>query len=113
VKRKFYLKPAKRNSFFFILIIISIFSFGCGKHKIDEDTLVKIYVENMIIHERYSYSADSLRVHSDLVFKKYNTTKQDYKAELQQYSDDSDMWESFFKKADAYLTELKSKNKIN
>lgn len=113
MKRKFYLKPAKRNSAALILLSFLIFSFACSKEKIPEEVLAKVYVENLIANETFSSNADSLRVHKLSVFNKYKITEKEFDAELEKYSDDKAKWEEFFKKANDYLNDLKKRKVIN
>ena len=113
MKRKFYLKPAKRNSALLILLSFSIFCFACSKEKIPEEVLAKVYVENIIVNDTYSSNADSLRVHKQSVFNKYKITEKEFEAELEKYSDDKTKWADFFKRANDYLNNLKKSNAIN
>lgn len=114
MKRKFYLKPARGNKLI-LLFSTSLFLFftACGKEKPDEDVLVKVYVENLIVEERYATNPDSILIGKKAVFSKYKITQQDFEAALRNYSDDSKKWESFFKQANAYLNDLKKNNVIN
>lgn len=113
MKRKFYLKPAKRNSSAVILLSFSIFCFACSSEKIPEEVLVKVYVENIIVDETYSANADSLRVHKQSVFSKYKITEKEFETELGKYSDDKVKWADFFKKANDYLNDLKKSSAIS
>jgi hypothetical protein len=112
VKRKYYLKPARKNNFYLALTLLPFLVFGCGREKIPQDTLVKVYVENTIVQEKYLLNQDSLRFHKQLVYDKYNVSEKDFISELGKYSDDKIMWENFFKKANAYLNELSKNGKL-
>lgn len=112
MKRKYYLKQAKRNSPIFILLFGLLTFNGCSKEKIPEETLVKVYVENVIVEETYSLNADSLRIHKKAVFDRYKISENDFREELTRYSDDKTKWESFFKQANVYLNDLKKSNAI-
>ncbi|MEW6701799.1 MAG: DUF4296 domain-containing protein [Bacteroidota bacterium] len=114
MKRKFYLKPARRNRLILLSFTVLFLIFtACGKEKPDEDILVKVYVENLIVEEKYTVNADSILSRKKAVFSKYKITQQDFEEALKNYSDDLKKWESFFKKANAYLDNLKKNNIIN
>ncbi len=113
MKRKFYLKPVRRNNFLVIFFSVIIFCFGCSKEKIPEETLIKVYVENVIVEETYAANTDSLRAHQQIVFSKYKITEKDFQNELERYADNKTKWETFFKKANDYLNDLKKSNAIN
>jgi len=112
VKRKYYLKPVKSANSFVILILLILYS-GCGKPHIAEDVLVKVYVENLIALETYSFNADSLQSRQNRVFSKYNISKEDFELQLKNYSEDSKEWQDFFKQANNYLVDLKKKDILN
>lgn len=78
-----------------------------------EETLVKIYVENLIVEETYLPNSAALKTHQQEIFAKYNISRQDYETSLNSYRDDSVKWGEFFKKANAYLDDLKKSNTIN
>ena len=69
-----------KNANPFVIFILFIFSAGCGKPRISEEVLVKVYVENIIALETYAFNADSLKVHQMKVFNKYNITKKRIRA---------------------------------
>lgn len=113
MKRKFYLKPARKNNIVLIFLSLIIVYSGCSKEKIPEETLIKVYVENVIVEETFSTNADSLLAHRNIVFSKYKITEKDFQDELNRYADNKTKWESFFKKANDYLNDLKKSNAIN
>ncbi len=78
----------------------------------DEETAVKIYVERIIVEEKYSFSLDSIKVYKGKIFSKYNVTSHEYENFLKNLSDDSERWTHFFKRADTYLSELKESEAI-
>jgi hypothetical protein len=96
-----------------VILILFILSAGCGKSNITEDVLVKVYVENLIVLETYSFNSDSLISHQKKLFSKYNISKKEFEQQLKNYSEDSKEWQEFFKQANNYLVELKKKNIIN
>lgn len=75
--------------------------------------LIRVYVENVVAEETYSTNADSLQVHRNLIFSKFKITEKDFQNELEKYANDKTKWESFFKKANDYLNDLKKNNVIN
>lgn len=100
------MKRAKNNFLFFVLILIPAF-ISCSDNKIDQDTAVKIYVERIMVEEKYSYSLDSIKVHMDKVFKRYDVASNEFESYIKDMSDDQEKWTEFFKKAKNYLAELK------
>ena len=112
MKRRYYLKQVK-NANSFVIFILFIFTVSCGKPRISEEVLVKVYVENLIVLETYSFNADSLKAHQLKVFNKYNISKKEFEQQLKNYSEDSKDWQDFFKQANDYLVELKKKDRIN
>jgi hypothetical protein len=89
-----------------------LIAIACDKARITEDTLIKVYVENTIVQEKYILNADSLRFQKQLIYNKYNITEKEFLEELSKYSDDKVMWEDFFKKANVYLNELVKNGKL-
>ncbi len=86
---------------------------SCKTHSVDQETAVKIYVENIIVEEKYPSNPDSLRIYRQNVFSKYNLLKNDFDDFMKSMKDDREKWESFFKQADSYLNELKEKGIVN
>ena len=102
-----------KNANPFVIFILFLFIAGCGKPRISEEVLVKVYIENLIVLETYSFNADSLKMHQLKVFNKYNISKKEFEQQLKNYSEDSKDWQDFFKHANDYLVELKKKGTIN
>jgi hypothetical protein len=113
VRRGFYLKPVKRNNPVLLILFFALFCFACGKEKISEEVLIKVYVENIIADQTFTNNADSLRIHKKNIFKKYGLTEKEFESELGKYSQDKEAWASFFRKANNYLDELNKSNAIN
>ncbi len=109
MKREFYLKPAKNINRFIVssLIIAALFS-ACQKSKLDVDTLVRIYVENVIIEETFASNQDSIKIKKEELFERYKISRNEYETELNAIGADQKKWEEFFKKANALLEDLKS-----
>lgn len=114
MKRKFYLKLVKRNSkqilFSLILLLISV---GCNKNRLNEDTAVKVYVEKIVIEEKYATQPDSIKFYKGKIFSKYNTSEEALKMFMNDLGYKSEFWNSFFKKADDYLIQLKKDRVID
>ncbi len=114
MKKEFYLKPARRNKFIFSLLVVSFLLItNCTKKIIDEEVAVRIYVENIILEEKYSYNTDSLRIYRKQLFEKYKISQNDFEEYLRGLKANQKSWESFFKKADEFLNDLKNTNAIN
>ncbi|MEW6193732.1 MAG: hypothetical protein AB1521_01075 [Bacteroidota bacterium] len=105
------MKPVKSKillfAFFLLVLVVS-----CAGDKIDEDTAVKIYVERIIVEEKYSFNLDSIKVQKEKIFSKYEVTPGEYEAYLKGLSDESELWADFFRRTDAYLSELKKSEAI-
>lgn len=86
---------------------------GCSGNNIDEDTAVKIYVENLIVEEKYNSKPDSIEFYQKHVFDKHKTSKEKFKTYIKNLEFDQIRWGSFFRKADQYLLELKSNRAID
>ena len=97
---------------FFIPIAALSFAVACSKKTIDEDTAVKVYVENIIAEEKFSHNFDSLKIHQEFILKKYNTNQHDFESYLKELKDDPSNWEDFFKKSDEYIVELQKEGAI-
>jgi len=93
----------------FPVLFLILFSACEDKDVIPEDKFIKVYVDLMVIQDTTGVSqvsADSIKA---IVFKRYNITDADYNNTLDYYNDSPEKWDSFFKKAIAYVEELKSK----
>lgn len=84
----------------------------CSDNKLDQDKAVKIYVENIIVEEKYSFNIDSVNFYKGKIYSKYGISLKDYENYLYGLKDDSEKWTDFFKKAEDYLTELKKSEAI-
>ena len=111
MKRKFYLKPARKSSITLLLGLLLLTC--CTRKHTPPNVLVKIYVDNLIAEETYSFNADSLRIHREKIFKENNITPELYRNELDNYKNDPDAWDQFFKKSAEMLDSLKRIGKIN
>jgi len=107
------LKPVKRNNFFLLLLLaLPIFCTGCKSQSIDDETAVKIYVENIIAEEKYLSNPDSLKICRQKIYSQYKSDSKKFNEYLKNLKGDKDKWENFFKKTDLYLSELKKKGTI-
>lgn len=112
MKRKSCLKPVKESRIL-LLLFFSLLIGGCSGKKIPQEVLVKTYVENLIVQEKYSYNLDSLRTHKKRIFDKYKLTQNDFEEALKSKRDDPEAWEEFFKHSNLVLDSLQRNNKIN
>lgn len=112
MKRKFYLKLVKRGNKELLLFLL-LFFIGCNsKLKLDEDTAVKVYVEKIIVEEKYINQPDSINYHTNKIFDKYHTSQEELMTFLKNLEFKSEKWNLFFRKADEYLIQLKSNRVI-
>ena len=107
------MKQAKRNSIYtlsiFIAILFSCFIIGCKSQTIDENTAVKVYVENTIAEEEFSNQPDSIKNHQNKIFTKYHINRKDFEIFFSSMEPDTKKWHDFFERAEKYLSELKQK----
>jgi hypothetical protein len=97
---------------FLILFVIVILS-GCKSSKDNTlDTAAKVYVENIIIDEKYSFKEDTIKILRTQVFEKYKLPEAEYKKIFDGILTDKEKWDYFFKSAGDYLDTLKAKKLI-
>jgi len=94
------------------LLILSpflfIYFFACSENNQPErDDIIKIYVDLLIIQEKYSNMPDSINLHYERIFEKYDTKEEIYKSAFKNFSDDPDKWKLFFDDAEKYLESIK------
>jgi len=95
-----------------IFLIIVIMIAGCGSpKKKDFETASKIYVDNMMVDEKYAGNIDTIKYYRSLVFKKYNMKEEEFKKFLDELSLDRAKWDNFFNMAESYLDTLKAREK--
>jgi hypothetical protein len=83
---------------------------GCGSPKKREfETASKIYIDNMLVDEKYAGNIDTIKFYRNLVFKKYNMKEDEYRKFFDELSLDRAKWDNFFKLAESYLDTLKAK----
>ena len=112
MKREFSLKLARKNNLLIIFFIAAIFFSSCQRNKIDEDTLVRIYVENIIVEESQSpNSKESVKKKEEIV-KRYNVSQKDVDDAMLSMKGDKERWDSFFQKANALVDDLKKSGTI-
>lgn len=112
MKKEFYLKPVRKNKLAVIAFLsIAIVVWNCGKKGLDENIAAKIYVEKILIEEKYSYNLDSIKFYNANIFKKHQTDSTHFNQFLAELGTDQHKWEMFFKEANNYLAILNSKNK--
>jgi hypothetical protein len=99
---------SKNAALFFILYIF--ISLNCNENNIiEEDKFIQIYSDIIIANDTISSPSqvsDSILLS---ILNKHGETKDDYKATIEYYNEDSERWEKFFSKAVTYL-EKKRKN---
>ena len=97
-----------------LIILIPLCLSACSDfQKIEQDKLVKIYVDILIAEEKYFDDTDSLKIRYNEIFESYDVSEEDYLKQIEFLALDRDEWDRFFNKAYAYIDTLKSQNKIN
>ena len=90
------------------ICVLLFFVFSCeNKQEIAVEELAKIYVDLLVAEDFYS-NTDSLIIKRNSVFEKYGITEQLYDSTFENFEDDREKWESFFKLTNEYLDTLKS-----
>ncbi len=112
-KNGFSLKQVKRNSFVILVVLLLVILSACEKSKIDDDMLVRIYVENLIIEETHQNNPEELKQQKELLFKKYKTSKAEFESELSSIGNDKERWEKFFDKSKKLLEDLRKSGAVN
>lgn len=97
----------KNNLFSAIVIFVILFSACDSNKKLDQDTMVDLYVNVVIAEEAYPNNLDSLIAKRDSVFRKFGVTEEEYKNTLESYKEDKEYWDEFFPKALAIIDSLK------
>lgn len=78
----------------------------------DEDLLVRVYVENIIFEESHSQNTLDYKKQKDEIFKRNNISQKDFEDAMMDMKDDKSRWNSFFKKADVLVDDLKKSGTI-
>ncbi len=76
------------------------------------DVTAKIYVDLLVIKEKYSANQDSLEIYKNQVFEKHNTAQDQYEKDLELLGEDNENWDKFFKLSEAYIDTLR-KSAVN
>ena len=88
----------------YLLPILILFSYcGNAEQEVEEEKLAMIYVDLLLVNERYGNLTDSLNYHQQKVFTKHQVDETAYISTLESYRVDEEKWDSFFVKANAYL----------
>lgn len=112
MKRKFYLKQVKKGSNTFLFFTLLLF-ISCSQNNLEENTAVKVYVEKIIIEEKYLSQPDSIKFHLNNLFAKYKTSEEEYKSFMYGLGYKSENWNRFFNSANEYLIQLKKDRVID
>ncbi|NMB83655.1 MAG: hypothetical protein GYA14_17745 [Ignavibacteria bacterium] len=108
------MKPVKKDSKIILCsLILLFFSLSCNKNKLSEDVAVKVYVEKIVVEEKYATQPDSIVFYKSKIFSKYNTSEEALKLFMYDLGFKSEFWNNFFKKADEYLIQLKKDRVID
>jgi hypothetical protein len=97
-----------------ILFIVIIILTGC-RSKNDEklQTVAMIYVENVMLEDKYSDRPDTLITLRNKIFEKYRLSKDEYKKIFDGLSAEKEKWDEFFTLSEKYLDTLKNRNSLN
>ena len=97
-----------------LLFLLPICLAACSdSREIEQDKLVKIYVDILIAEETYFDNTDSLQIKYDEIFDGYNVSEEDYRKQIEIMALDKEEWDRFFNKAYVYIDTLKSRHQQN
>jgi hypothetical protein len=90
-----------------LFVVLSITFVFCTQEKeVDQDTLVKVYVDILIAEDTLARNMDSLLIVKESIFENYNITKENYFHTINKYALQKKNWDEFFKKSLDYLDSL-------
>lgn len=93
--------------------MLIVFLAGCNsEEKIDSGKLSKVYVDLLIVNQRYAAFPDSIEIYRPHVFDKYKISEEAYSSQLEKMKKDGATWDEFFKSSLAYLDTLKANGQI-
>lgn len=94
-----------------LLIIMPAFLNSCRNEDIvdNEDKFAAVYVDLLIVNEKYHGSTELINSKTDSVYKSHGVTEEQYKSTIQYYQENPERWKQFFTKAESYLR-LKRRN---
>lgn len=107
------MKQVRRNSFVILAVSLLFVLPACENSKIDDDKLVKIYVENLIIEETHQNNPEMLKQQKELLFKKFKTSKAEFESELSSIGNEKERWEKFFDKSKKLLEDFRKSGAVN
>jgi len=98
----------------FFLIMVSVFFIGCRNDDIveDENKFAAVYVDLVIVNEKYQGDTLLINSKSDSVYKAHGITGDQYKSTIDYYQENPERWKQFFDKAESYLREKKKEGKF-
>ena len=96
-----------------ILILLIFLFLGCNSKKIDDDTLVKVFVEKLIIDETYFRDKKILTAKKEELFNKYKIAEKDFEFDLKAKLYNKDEYNDFFRMSNKLLYDLKNSGAIN
>ena len=94
----------------YIAVLLSvIFLIGCStEKKPSQSEVAKLYVDILVAEETHKSDADSMTIAIDSLYKKHQTTKEEYHKILTEYKFNEATWDQFFVLAQEYLDTLKA-----
>ncbi len=110
MKKEFYLMLVKNIKIFILIVFLFV---CCNSNKIDNETLVKVFVEKLIIDETYFKDENLLNQRRKELFIKYKITEKDFEIALNEIMSDIKKNKDFFIKSNQLLYDLKNSGAIN
>ena len=101
-----------KSYLYLVLFILIVFSSCNTEKEIDQETMVKVYVDMLIAKDTLYQDQNLLIVEKNNILDKYNVNDADFSYTLKKYGEDKEIWNEFFKIAFEYLDTLKNRNKI-
>ncbi|MBN1302321.1 MAG: hypothetical protein JW995_13980 [Melioribacteraceae bacterium] len=95
--------------FYAISVAALIITSACNEQPLlNKETAARIYVDLLVIKEKFYSQKDSIQIYKEKVFDKYGTDSLAYKLTLEKYEVDQDEWKEFFDLSEQYLDTLRT-----
>lgn len=99
----------KRLTALLIIVLIA----GCkSSSDMKLETAARIYVQNLVVDEKYRDKPDSAAIMHDKIYSKFNLSKEEYKKVFDGIMTDKERWDVFFTLSEKYLDSLKNNSNI-
>ncbi|PKL89943.1 MAG: hypothetical protein CVV23_02610 [Ignavibacteriae bacterium HGW-Ignavibacteriae-2] len=95
---------------FLLLLLVLLISTCKNEPSVSKDKAARVFVDLLVLKEKYYFEKDSLLTHQKKVFEKYATSRKEYEAALAKLENNEEEWNVFFDAAEKYLDSLRKSN---